>query len=52
MNPVDYTQQGTVAVLTLQNPPVNGLGHALRSGIRSISPGVNIPLLRYRRSRV
>ncbi|WP_310567265.1 3-hydroxyacyl-CoA dehydrogenase NAD-binding domain-containing protein [Hydrogenophaga sp.] len=33
MNPVDYTQQGTVAVLTLQNPPVNGLGHALRSGI-------------------
>ncbi|MBL8386951.1 MAG: enoyl-CoA hydratase/isomerase family protein [Hydrogenophaga sp.] len=33
MNPVDYTPQGPVAVLTLQNPPVNGLGHALRSGI-------------------
>jgi 3-hydroxyacyl-CoA dehydrogenase len=33
MNPVDYTQQGPVAVLTLNYPPVNGLGHALRSGI-------------------
>jgi len=33
MHPVDYTPQGPVAVLTLQNPPVNGLGHALRSGI-------------------
>ena len=35
MHPVDYTPQGPVAVLTLQNPPVNGLGHALRSGILS-----------------
>lgn len=33
MNPVDYTLHGDVAVLTLNNPPVNGLGHALRSGI-------------------
>ena len=33
MNPVDYDLRGTVAVLTLNNPPVNGLGHALRSGI-------------------
>ena len=35
MNPVTYTLQGPVAVLTLNNPPVNGLGHALRSGIVS-----------------
>jgi 3-hydroxyacyl-CoA dehydrogenase len=33
MNPVDYTLRGPVAVLTLNSPPVNGLGHALRSGI-------------------
>ena len=33
MNPVDYTLRGPVAVLTLNNPPVNGLGLALRSGI-------------------
>jgi len=33
MNPVTYTLQGPVAVLTMNNPPVNGLGHALRSGI-------------------
>jgi 3-hydroxyacyl-CoA dehydrogenase len=33
MNPVDYSLQGPVAVLTMNNPPVNGLGHALRSGI-------------------
>ncbi|MEZ7848145.1 MAG: 3-hydroxyacyl-CoA dehydrogenase NAD-binding domain-containing protein [Polaromonas sp.] len=33
MNPVDYDLHGTVAVLTLNNPPVNGLGHALRNGI-------------------
>ena len=31
MNPVTYTLQGPVAVLTMNNPPVNGLGHALRS---------------------
>jgi len=33
MPPVHYDTRGPVAVLTLQNPPVNGLGHALRSGI-------------------
>ncbi|GAA6140340.1 3-hydroxyacyl-CoA dehydrogenase NAD-binding domain-containing protein [Hydrogenophaga sp. 5NK40-0174] len=33
MNPVDYALRGQVAVLTLNNPPVNGLGHALRTGI-------------------
>ena len=33
MNPVDYNLRGQVAVLTLNNPPVNGLGLALRSGI-------------------
>jgi len=27
----DYAVQGTVAVVTLNNPPVNGLGHATRS---------------------
>ncbi|MFM0320852.1 3-hydroxyacyl-CoA dehydrogenase NAD-binding domain-containing protein [Caballeronia glebae] len=30
---VDYTIRGGVAVLTLDNPPVNGLGHATRLGI-------------------
>ncbi|MEH3087457.1 MAG: 3-hydroxyacyl-CoA dehydrogenase NAD-binding domain-containing protein [Xylophilus ampelinus] len=29
----DYALHGSVAVITLNNPPVNGLGHALRSGI-------------------
>jgi 3-hydroxyacyl-CoA dehydrogenase len=33
MNPVDYDLRGPVAVLTLNNPPVNGLGLALRNGI-------------------
>lgn len=33
MNPVTYTLQGQVAVLTMNNPPVNGLGYALRNGI-------------------
>ena len=28
-----YAVHGPVAVVTLNNPPVNGLGHALRSGI-------------------
>jgi len=30
---VAYQQQGTIAVITLNNPPVNGLSHALRAGI-------------------
>jgi 3-hydroxyacyl-CoA dehydrogenase len=33
MNSVDYKLRGPVAVLTLNNPPVNGLDLALRSGI-------------------
>ncbi len=28
-----YQQHGAIAVITLNNPPVNGLGHATRSGI-------------------
>jgi hypothetical protein len=28
-----YREQGDIAVITLNNPPVNGLGHATRSGI-------------------
>ena len=28
-----YAVHGPVAVVTLNNPPVNSLGHALRSGI-------------------
>jgi len=31
--PTSYAVHGSVAVVTLNNPPVNGLGHALRSGI-------------------
>ena len=29
----DYEVKGVVAVITMNNPPVNGLGHATRSGI-------------------
>ena len=32
---VRYESQGTVAVITLDNPPVNGLGHATRAGVVS-----------------
>ena len=32
-SPTTYAVHGPVAVVTLNNPPVNGLGHALRSGI-------------------
>ena len=35
MSVTDYQVRGTVAVITLNNPPVNGLGHDLRSGILS-----------------
>ncbi|MGB4345958.1 MAG: 3-hydroxyacyl-CoA dehydrogenase NAD-binding domain-containing protein [Burkholderiaceae bacterium] len=28
-----YQQHGAIAVITLNNPPVNGLGHATRSGV-------------------
>ena len=29
----DYEVRGSIAVITMNNPPVNGLGHATRSGI-------------------
>ena len=32
-SPVQYAARGPVAVLTMDNPPVNGLGLALRVGI-------------------
>ncbi|WP_035971127.1 enoyl-CoA hydratase/isomerase family protein, partial [Caballeronia grimmiae] len=31
--PVQYTIRDNVAVITLDNPPVNGLGHSTRLGI-------------------
>jgi 3-hydroxyacyl-CoA dehydrogenase len=33
MSGARYETRGAVAVVTLENPPVNGLGHELRSGI-------------------
>ena len=33
MSATEYTTRDGVAVVTLQNPPVNGLSHALRAGI-------------------
>ncbi len=33
MSATSYSTQGSVAVITMNNPPVNGLGHELRSGI-------------------
>jgi len=33
MSGTQYQIQGSVAVITLDNPPVNGLGHAVRTGI-------------------
>jgi 3-hydroxyacyl-CoA dehydrogenase len=33
MSEARYAVHGNVAVITLDNPPVNGLGHALRKGI-------------------
>jgi 3-hydroxyacyl-CoA dehydrogenase len=35
MSASEYQVHGEVAVITLDNPPVNGLGHALRSAITS-----------------
>lgn len=35
MSSADFSLHGNVAVITLNNPPVNGLGHALRTGIMS-----------------
>ena len=33
MSAASYQKQGAIAVIRLDNPPVNGLGHELRSGI-------------------
>ena len=33
MSTVDYKMHGAVAVITMDNPPVNGLGHDLRIGL-------------------
>jgi 3-hydroxyacyl-CoA dehydrogenase len=33
MSQAHYEQQGDVAIVTMDNPPVNGLGHGLRQGI-------------------
>ena len=33
MSSADYSLHGSIAVITLNNPPVNGLGHELRTGI-------------------
>ena len=33
MNAADYAVHGEIAVITMNNPPVNGLGHPLRKGI-------------------
>jgi len=33
MSSIHYQLHGAIAVITLDNPPVNGLGHALRQGI-------------------
>jgi 3-hydroxyacyl-CoA dehydrogenase len=33
MNAAEYAVHGDVAVITMNNPPVNGLGHPLRTGI-------------------
>jgi len=33
MSSADYSLHGNVAVITMNNPPVNGLGHSLRQGI-------------------
>jgi len=33
MSTAHYAVNGETAVITLDNPPINGLGHELRSGI-------------------
>ena len=33
MSQADYSTRDGIAVITMSNPPVNGLGHALRTGI-------------------
>ena len=51
MGPAEYSTRGAVAVITLNNPPVNGLGHSLRRGIvegldrAAADPGVKAVVL-------
>lgn len=33
MSPIAYEKRGKVAVITMSSPPVNGLGHALRTAV-------------------
>ena len=33
MSAAHYETRGAVAIVTLENPPVNGLGHELRTGL-------------------
>ena len=33
MSQIDYSISGNLAVITMKNPPVNGLGHELRKSI-------------------
>ncbi len=46
---VKLTQQGDVAVIAMDNPPVNALGHALRDGLmaalRAVPPGTKAVVL-------
>src|SRR3972149_2386268 len=43
MSAADYSLQGNIAVITLNNPPVNGLGHELRTGIMAGLEGAGPP---------
>ncbi len=49
--PIGYAVEGDVAVLTVQNPPVNALSHAVRSGLSDVmdraeaEPGVRAVLI-------
>jgi 3-hydroxyacyl-CoA dehydrogenase len=51
MASASYSERGGVAVITLENPPVNGLGHELRRGIvegldrAAADPGVSVIVL-------
>ncbi len=51
MSATSYAKQGSIAVITMNNPPVNGLGYELRSGIvagidqAAADPGVQAVVL-------
>ena len=41
---VEYQQRGGVAIVTMNNPPVNGLSHAVRLGlVEAFSHAVDDP---------